>query len=426
MWERVIVNSSNRLTAGIIAFFSLVVAFLMGVAINNPPDWMKPYQGLAWIPLLPSMAIFIYMTARAIDPPAPFSEVDSTTHNDFVRVVNEAENLTRSDPALENVREWLGKLEDWKERARALMNIIGVGIGDQARINWKPNKKSKDLVQLALRITKVIILTMSLRDQDNWKYQIDLTHSVYIIHLALKEWLYAGEMAYEIAQTYYDHGQSVQAQEWTNTVEKLLNTKIQVNSSVSASSSAKELRARYLDIKGLLLRELDGEFLSARQCFKEALNYCRASNPLYCKITTHLGTLEKQENHLQEAADLYNKALDGATQLKDVRLKLDCYQVLGDLAFSQGQFDVACEWHRKQLNEAEAWHIIYKSRAYQGLAIALIKKAQPDIEHAYQNAHEARKIERDITHSKEKQNEIHALIADIAEKLFAKYCPQIK
>jgi len=404
--------TGSQIVAGLLILLSTLIAFLLNIATNNLPTWMQHHTSLTWFLLIPSVVLFAYITAKTSNPAITILQIGEERLNYFIQVVSDAEQKTSIDPGLELLENWAEKLAVWKNVDKTMISIIEV----DNKTDWKPQKSTVQLARLILLLTRVIIPTMLHRGQ--WKDFIDLACPAYTIGVTLKEWTYAAEMGYELAQIYYEHGFYIEAKIWLENMEKVLEA-------IKTQPLSDGLRSKYLDMKGLLLRDTENNLSEARNCFNEALVFSkRIRNPLILwRVTTHLGTLEKRDSHLDRAAELYSKALGGASQLTDSVPKLECYQALGDLAISQRDFDKAYEWYMKQLTEAESWRIIHKGRAHRGLAESLVDTPQPNIEQAYQHAREALRIEQETTGVKEE--EIRILLIYIADKLYDKYCSNL-
>ena len=404
--------TGSQIVAGLLILLSTLIAFLLNIATNNLPSWIQHYTLLTWGLLIPSIVLFAYITAKTSDPDITILQIDEERLNYFIQVVSDAEQKAAIDSELEFLENWVEKLAVWKNVDKTMMSIIKV----ERKKDWKPHKSAEQLARLILRLTRVITPTMLHSGQ--WRDFIDLAHPAYTIGVAFKEWTYSAEMAYELAQTNYEHGFYIEAKMWVENLGKLLEA-------IKTQPISDGLRSKYLDMKGLLLRDTENNLSEARKCFTEALVFSRRiRNPLIIwRVMTHLGTLEKRDSHLDQAAELYSKALEGASQLRDSVPKLECYQALGDLAISQGHFDKAYEWYMKQLTEAESWRIIQKGRAHRGLAESLVDRPQPIIEQAYRHAREALRIEQETTGVKEE--EIRILLIYIADKLYDKYCSNL-
>lgn len=398
--------TGGQIIAGISLLLSTLVAFLMTIATTNLPPWIQSHASLAWFLLIPSLLVLLMTTIKGAATDTVASLIDQDMLNRFIRVVVDAEDKTRHDQGLENITNGAGKLAEWKDVDRRLIRILGV----DKKNDWQPGKSTEQLARLMLRLTKSIITAMSQRGQ--WNDLIEITRPAYKISMALREWTDAAYFAYELALTFNDQGRPIDSKMWIEQMEKALKH-------IPTHVNSDELYSKFLDIKGVILRDYEGDPVKARKYFNEALFYARKSRNhlMTWRVTTHLGTLEKWDKQLDKATELYEKALDGASLLNDPGLKLECYQSLGDLASLQRDFDKALYWYQEQLNLATtSWRIIYIGRAHKGIAEALLQKSPPDVEQAYRHAREALRIEQEITGPKEL--ELLILIVHITDKLW--------
>ncbi len=398
--------TGGQIIAGISLLLSTLVAFLMTIATTNLPPWIQSHASLAWFLLIPSLLLLLLTTIKGAAADTAASQIDRDMLNRFMKVAGEAEDKTRHDPGLENVTNGAGKLAEWKDVDRRLIRILGV---DNKNV-WQLKKSTEQLARLVLRLTKAIVPAMSQRGQ--WNDLIELASLAYKIGMALREWTDAAYIAYELALTCNDQGRPVDSKMWIDQMDKSLKH-------INTHANSDELYSKYLDIKGVILRDYDGDSVKARKYFNEALFFAKKSRNhlMTWRVTTHLGTLEKWDKQLDKAVELYEKALEGASLLDDPGLQLECYQSLGDLASLQGDFEKAHYWYTEQLNLATtSWRIIYKGRAHKGVAEALMQKSPPDVEQAYRHAREALRIEQEITGPKEL--ELLILIVHITDMLW--------
>ena len=400
--------TGGQIIAGISLLLSTLVAFLMTIATTNLPPWIQSHASLAWFLLLPSLLLLLLTTIKGAADYTTASLIDKDMLNRFMQVVGEAEDKTRHDPGLENITNGAGKLAEWKDVDRRLIRILGV----DKKNDLQPHKSTEQLARLILRLTKAIIPAMSQRGQ--WNDLIEIARPAYTIGMALREWADAAFIAYELALTFNDQGRPVDSKMWIEQMDKGLKH-------ITTHANSDELYSKLLDLKGVILRDYEGDSVKARKYFNEALFFAKKSRNhlMTWRVTTHLGTLEKWDKQLDKAIELYEKALDGAFLLNDPGLKLECYQSLGDLASLQRDFDKAHYWYNEQLNLATtSWRIIYKGRAHKGIAEALMQMSPPDVEQAYSHAREALRIEQEITGPKEL--ELLILIVHITDRLWMK------
>ena len=397
----------SQTIAALSVVFSFLVALLTNVVTSSLPPWIQSYTGLAWLLLLLSLIFLIVTTVRGVAPKNPVSQIDDDLLNYFVQVVSDAESKAQLDPGLEHIPYATGKLAEWKDIDTRLIRILGINEDTE---DWQPRRENEQLAHLVLRLTKAIIPSMSQRGQ--WKDLTELASPTYIIAEALKEWVDATHIAYDLTLTYYDAGSFTKAKFWVHQMEKSLKH-------INTQSISDGLYCKFFDINGVLLRDYDGDLEKARKYLQDALAYAkRTRNPLMIwRVTTHLGTLEKRKRDFDKASELYEEALKGASQLNDPGLILECYQALGDLAMLQEDPDKPYYWYSEQLKLATASsRMFYKGRAHKGLAESFLRGNQPDAKQAYQHAREALRIEQEITGPNE--NELLILLVHIADMLW--------
>lgn len=386
---------------------SPIIALLINIITSNLPPWISSHLWLAWLLLLFPIAFLVVTAIRGSAEVKSGERIDDDLLNHFVQIVSDAESKTQLDPSLESIPYAIGKLAEWKDLDTRLIRILGI---HDDKEEWQPQKGHMQLSRLVLRLTKAIIPSMTQRGQ--WKDLIELASPTFIIATTLKEWVDATTLAYELASTCYDAGASIKAKFWIDQMEKSLKH-------IPTQAASDKFSSKLFDIKGILLRDFDGDLLLASKYLKEALIYAKRTRDslMIWRVTTHLGTLEKRNHQFSNASELYKEALAGALQLKDSGLILECYQELGDIAMLEGRADEAFQWYTEQLHLAtNTSRVIYKGRAHKGLAESLLKMSSSDARQAYQHARESLRIEQEITGPKE--TELLILLIHIADLLW--------
>lgn len=397
----------GQIIAALSVLLTLLIAFLTNIVTSTLPTWMQSYTWLAWLLLVAALVSLVTTTIKSASSSNPIPLIDDDLLNHFVQIVSDAESKVQLDPGLNTIPYANAKLDEWKDIDIRLIRILGV---NENSTDWQPQKDHILLARLVLRLTKAIIPAIAQRGQ--WKDLTAIAGPAYLIAEALKDWNEAVLIAYELAASSYDASASIKAKFWVDQMEKSLKH-------INSQALSDALYARLFDIKGILARDYDGELITARRYLKDALTYAKHTRiPLLIwRVTTHLGTLEKREQNLNKAIELYEEALEGALKIGDPGLTLECYQALGDLAILQGNVEKAQQWYTEQLTLAStSSRIIYKGRAHQGLAETLLKESPPDGRQAYFHAREALRIEQEITGPRE--SELLILLIHIADMLW--------
>lgn len=403
-----------KLTRGqIIAILSVVltlfIAFLTNIVTSSLPSWVQSYSWLAWLLLFVSLMALLVTTIKGVKANDPISQIDDELLNHFIQVVSDAEAKMQIDPGLDHIPYIAGKLVEWQDIDTRLLRILGI---QEDTKDWQPRKENEQLARLVLRLTKAIMPAIVQRGQ--WKELTRLAIPAYTIAEGFKAWDDAAHIAYHLALSFYDARDIQQAKEWLARMDTNL-------SHINAHDISDGLRSRFLDLKGVLARDYDGNLTLARQHFTNALVFARRTDNtlMIWSITTHLGTLEKKVRNFGEAIKLYEEALSGASQLDDPGLKLECYQALGDLALQQKNPDLATahNWYTRQLDLATtSSYKIQQAYAHKSLAeTLLLKNLQQDAKQAYFHAREALRIEQEITGPN--KEELLILLVHIADTL---------
>ena len=389
--------------------FTLFIAFLTNIVTSNLPPWVQSYSWIAWLLLLISLIALLITTIKGARADDPISQIDDELLNHFIQVVSDAETKTQIDPRLEHIPYVAGKLVEWQDIDTRLIRILGIREDTK---DWQPRKENETLARLVLRLTKAIMPAIAQRGQ--WKEFTELAVPTYTLAEGFKEWTDAAHIAYNLALTFYNARDIQRAKDWLARMETNL-------SHINTHEISDGLRSRFLDLKGVLARDYDGNLTTARQHLTNALMYARKTGNtlMIWRITTHLGTLEKKMSNFGEAIKLYEEALEGASQLDDPGLKLECYQALGDLALQQKNpdIDTANSWYTQQLALATASsHKIQQAYAHKSLAeTLLLRQTQQDKKQAYYHAREALRIEQEITGPN--KDELLILLVHIADAL---------
>ncbi len=410
--------SRGQSIAALSLTFLLVITFLIGIVNSSLPlPWIQSHIWLVLALLALSFVLLLFITIKGVESNNPISQIKEDQFNDFVKTVSEAESKAQIDPGFEHTPYIAGKLAEWQDMDARLIGILNIKYQSSVHTvtDWQPRKDNERLARLVLRLTKAIMpaLTRSGPVAELTK----LAAPACIIAEGLKEWTDATRIAYTLALSFYDARDNNRAKHWMAQMEKSLKH-------INAHDISDDLYSQFFDIKGIIIRDFDGDLKAARKHLNDALVYAnRTKNSLSIRrITAHLATLEKKERSFIKAIELYNQALNLVSPPNDPGLTLECYQALGDLALNEEKdIDSAYHWYTQQLQLAtSSLLLLSQASAHRGLADCLLLKSTPhDTHQAYHHAREALRIEENIRGPN--KDELYIFLVHIADLLWSQH-----
>jgi len=308
--------SRTQIIAGLTLLLTLAIAFLTGI-VNSyiPLLWIQSHIWLVLVLLALCIVLELFFTIKGAGSNTAISQMKEDQFNDFVKTVSDAESKAEADPEFEHTPFIAGKLLEWQSIDGRLIDILNIqyNLGRYAVGTWQRRTNNEALARLVLRLTRAIMpaLTRS-SSKESLKELFQLAAPTYVIAAGLGEWTDATRTAYALSSSFYDARESIKAKYWVAQMEKSLKR-------ITSHGTSDGLYSQFLDMKGIIANDFDGEKAIARNHLNDALIYAhRAKNPLAIKrITTHLATLEKKERNFAKAIELYKQALAITSPLND-------------------------------------------------------------------------------------------------------------
>ena len=130
-------------------------------------------------------------------------------------------------------------------------------------------------------------------------------------------------------------------------------------------------------MKGLVARDFQGNQEQARKYLQRALEISEQISDVEREVSllTQLGKLEELDGQIDEAMDLYEKALKETARNKNYDVQLDCYDKLARLALALGEYNLASHWCKQQLQlSRNVSRIFYQARAHEGIGWVFFKQ----------------------------------------------------
>ncbi|HZO74785.1 MAG TPA: hypothetical protein VFB60_21445 [Ktedonobacteraceae bacterium] len=327
------INSTAVLT-GCGALISLGLApIFVGYAISQPPEWVKDNPNIVWIIAAFLVGLGVWLAVVSTKSVEKNQSDPSELGATIAEITDILDELTIY-PGPSIPPDLDGILSSSKTDADTLIKTYSGEKKKRGRVA----KEMRD--QCIANLLKLIIATaiyFSLQGRQG--DLIEIASSTHNICRARRSWSDAAEMAYFVAKAYNERAENRECQIWMYKLEKYVKL-------ASKDAECRELKAMLYDMQGLVMLNLKKKEGEAQDLFNQALGITRDLS-LRSRITFHLAEVEymKIGGNKDDAIQKYKTVLG---ETGDILLKIECYDRLGRIAFSKGDFTAACSYHEDQ------------------------------------------------------------------------------